>query len=208
MFACSVVVSRTRALCTPGAGLVAPPAERASLIPVRARPGRRRRAARSLWDPRGSGLRGATTSFSPSSGSTAPGDVLFNPVHGHPAVRAPGPRSSSCVPAADPRGPSLTPPRAAANSCGFSRRAKGGRHPPPRPPQPQEIRPSLKRRAAPLRGAIRRPGPPLLRRRLGLPEPRSRTNGSREAPRQPPHHDRGLEGLAEVAGSGRMTEGS
>ncbi|KAJ1173844.1 hypothetical protein NDU88_005669 [Pleurodeles waltl] len=59
-------MNRTRALYISGAGLVAPPAERAPLILVRARPGRRRRAARSVWDPGGSGPRGATTPLSPS----------------------------------------------------------------------------------------------------------------------------------------------
>ncbi|KAJ1139449.1 hypothetical protein NDU88_005821 [Pleurodeles waltl] len=103
-------MGRIQALYLSGAGLVAPPAEWAPLIPVRARPCLRRRAVRSLWDPRGSGPRGTATPFLPLSGHATLGDVLPSPVHGHPAFRAPGPHSALFVPAADSRGPGPAPP--------------------------------------------------------------------------------------------------
>ncbi|KAJ1213411.1 hypothetical protein NDU88_001048 [Pleurodeles waltl] len=176
-------MGRIQALYLSGAGLVAPPAEWAPLIPVRARSGLRHCAVRSLRDPRGSGPRGTATPFSPLSGLAALGDVLPSPVHGHPAHRALGPRSALFVPTADSRGPGPAPPPRGRKQPRLLQARRGGRHLSPRPPQPQAIRSGPERRAAPLRGAIRRPGPPLLRHCYGLPEPRSRTHGSREAPR-------------------------
>ncbi|KAJ1124636.1 hypothetical protein NDU88_003085 [Pleurodeles waltl] len=149
-------------LFTSGAGLVAPPAERAPLILVSARLGRRRRAARSLWDP-GAPAPGVRPLLSSLHQAALPRATSF-------LIRSTGtPRSGPrdlahplvCRPQILVVSASLLP-RVAANSHGFSRRAEGGRHPSPRPPQPQEIRPSPKRRAASLRGAVRCPGPPLF----------------------------------------------
>ncbi|KAJ1112332.1 hypothetical protein NDU88_000600 [Pleurodeles waltl] len=162
--------------CRDGAGLVAPPAEWAPPSPVRAWPSLRHRAVR------GSGTRGTTTPLSLPKDRTTLGDVLLSSVHGHPALRAPGPRSALAVPAP-----------ARLQTAAVSRGTPRGRYLPPRPPQ--ELRSSPERRAAHFRGVIRRPGPPLLRRCYGPPpESRSRTHGSREAPRRPPHHGQGLAG--------------